>query len=97
VLKTRRLFLCALGTGVVALPMSTMTYQGIALAAETPKLDSEDPAAKALGYVRESPNAAKRCAGCQLYKGSGTAKWGRCAIFSGKLVSARGWCQSWSA
>jgi hypothetical protein len=72
-----------------------MTRQGIASAAE--KLDPEDPTAKALGYVHESPNAAKRCAECQLYKGSVTAKWGRCAIFSGKLVNARGWCQSWSA
>ena len=95
--KTRRSFLCALGTGVIAIPLGTLTSQGIALAAETPKLDPEDPAAKALEYVHESPDAAKRCDGCQFYTGATNAEWGPCAIFSGKLVSAKGLCKSWYA
>ncbi len=95
--KSRRLFLCSLGTGVVAISLSTLTRQGIALAAETPKLGLEDPTAKALQYVHESPDAAQLCVGCQLYTGTADAEWGPCAIFPGKLVNAKGWCKSWIA
>lgn len=93
--KTRRSFLYALGTGVIAIPLSTLTRQGSTLAADAVKLDLEDPTAKALEYVSESPDATKLCAGCQLYTGAAGAEWGPCAIFSGKLVSAKGWCKSW--
>ncbi len=95
--RTRRSFLCTLGTGAIAISLSTLTRQGIALAAETPQLGLEDPTAKALEYVHESPDAAQLCSGCQLYTGSADAEWGPCAIFPGKLVSARGWCKSWIA
>ncbi|MDH3761226.1 MAG: high-potential iron-sulfur protein [Gammaproteobacteria bacterium] len=93
--KTRRTFLYALGTGVIAIPLSTLTREGIASAADAPKLDLEDPTAKALEYVHESPDATKLCVGCQLYTGAAGDEWGPCAIFPGKLVNARGWCKSW--
>src|SRR5210317_534326 len=96
VTKSRRTFLCALGTGAMVLPLSNLTRQGVALAAESSKVDPESPAAKVLEYVHESPNPLRRCADCQLFKGSRTAKWGRCALLAGKLVNARGWCHSWS-
>lgn len=93
---TRRLFLRALGTGAVAIPMSILVRQGAVIAGDRPKLDPEEEAAKALGYVLESSNA-KRCSDCQLYRGGAGSKWGRCAIFGAKLVNANGWCYSWSA
>ena len=93
--RTRRSFLYALGTGVIAIPLSTLTRQRSALAADAPKLDLEDSTAKALEYVHESPDATKLCAGCQLYTGAAGAEWGPCVIFPGKLVSAKGWCKSW--
>jgi len=93
--RTRRSFLYALGTGVIAIPLSTLTRQRSALAADAPKLDLEDSTAKALEYVHESPDATKLCAGCQLYTGAAGAGWGPCVIFPGKLVSAKGWCKSW--
>ena len=95
--NSRRLFLSALGSAVITIPIVSKSRLGTAAAAETPKLDLEDSLAKALGYVHEAPNASKRCGVCQLYKGSASSKWGECVIFSGKLVNAGGWCSSWSA
>ena len=93
--KNRRTFLCVLGTGAISIPLSALTGQGIAFAAETPKVELEDPTAKALAYVHESPDATKLCVGCQLYTGAADSEWGPCAIFPGKLVNAKGWCKSW--
>ena len=94
---SRRSFLRALGTGVVIIPLSAVGIQAQVAAADTPKLDPNDATAQALGYTHAAPNPSKSCSSCQLYKGSGTSKWGRCVIFSGKLVNAKGWCGSWSA
>ena len=95
--KTRRSFLYALCTGIITIPLSTLTRQGTALAADAPKLDLKDPTAKALEYVHESPDTTKLCVGCQLYTGAADTDWGPCAIFPGKLVNTRGWCKSWIA
>ena len=95
VMNTRRSFLCALGTGVIYLPLSTLTRRGQGAADEMPKLDPEDTTAKALEYVHESPDPEKLCKNCQLYTGEADAEWGPCAIFPGKLVNAEGWCKSW--
>ena len=94
---SRRLFLSALGSAVITIPVVSISRLGTASAADIPKLELEDPLAQALGYVHQAPNSSKTCAVCQLYKGSASAKWGKCAIFSGKLVNAKGWCASWSA
>ena len=94
---TRRHFLTTLGAGAIAIPLSSLALPGVAFAADTPKVDPEDQLAKALAYVHDSPYSAKRCAQCQLYKGSGSAEWGECVIFPGKLVNSKGWCSSWSA
>ena len=93
--KTRREFLYKVGKGALAVPLAGIIYPGTAQAAE--KIDPESDAAKALGYVHAAPNPSKNCGQCQLYKGSGSAKWGRCQIFPGQLVNARGWCSAWSA
>lgn len=95
--RSRRSFLCAMGAGAIALPLSTLIRDAALLAAELPKLSLDNPTAKALQYVHESPDAAKLCSGCQLYAGSADADWGPCAIFPGSVVAAGGWCVSWSA
>jgi hypothetical protein len=95
--KTRRTLLYALGTGAIAVPLSTLTRQGMAFAAETPKLDPEEPSAKNLGYVHQSSDPARRCSGCQFYTGVTDAEWGPCVIFPDKVVSTNGVCNSWFA
>lgn len=95
--KTRRTFLYALGMGIIAIPLSSLTRRGMASAAKISKLDPEDPTAKTLAYVYESPDVAKRCSGCQFYTGETDAEWGPCVIFPEKLVSAKGLCNSWFA
>ncbi len=95
--NTRRHFIKKLGAAAITVPLCSLTLAGVTFAASTKKVHLEDSLAIALGYVHDSPYPAKRCAGCQLYKGSASAEWGKCAIFSGKLVNAKGWCGSWSA
>ena len=95
--SSRRKFIHALGAQVIAIPLGAIAYPALVLATDTPKLDPADPTATALGYTHAAPNPNKNCGGCQLFKGSGTAEWGRCAVFSGKRVNAKGWCYSWSA
>ena len=95
--QSRRSFLRKLAAQAIAIPFGTFGYQALVSAAETPRLDPNDSAATALGYTHTAPNASKSCGGCQLFKGSATAQWGRCAVFPGKLVNANGWCYSWSA
>lgn len=64
-------------------------------AADMPRIDPNDPQAKALSYVHTSPKADNNCANCQLYAGDTNAEWGACAIFPGKQVAAAGWCSAW--
>jgi uncharacterized paraquat-inducible protein A len=50
-----------------------------------------------LRYVAQSPEAAKNCANCQLYKAPAQAgECGGCQLFAGR-VHPNGWCQSWVA
>ena len=94
---SRRSFLKAASIPVVSIPLATLGFYRLAVANDKPKLDPEDPVAKALDYTHSAPNASKRCGNCQLYKGSRSAEWGRCAVFPGKQVNTKGWCASWSA
>ena len=73
-----------------------------ASADELPELTEDDPMAIGLGYKKDTTtvDAAKqpkhtveqRCDGCALY----TSTAGACAIFSGKQVSASGWCSAYA-
>lgn len=90
----RRIFLmsCA-ATGVLALP--TAHAQSM--------VDENSPQAKGLAYVADAKkvdtkkypkfNASQNCASCALYQGKGAA--GGCALFPGKQVAAKGWCNAW--
>ena len=90
----RRQFLGS-SAAVVAFTPSLLLSTRSAVAADAPRLDLNDPQAKALSYVHESPKADNICANCQLYTGSADAEWGPCAIFPGKQVAAGGWCSAW--
>lgn len=57
-------------------------------------LTSEDPQAKALGYVAQSAVAGSNCSNCAQSKGDPKALG--CNIFPGKQVSATGWCKVWT-
>jgi len=65
---------------------------------------NENAASIDVSKYKKTEGAA--CRNCQLYSGSEGEEWGPCAIFSYRLdprlnrnylVSARGWCRSWSA
>lgn len=95
--KTRRLMVCNLGKATLAIPLVGLLQTADVLATDAPKLSPDDPAAKSLGYTHESGDSARACAGCQFYTGAAGDEWGSCVIFPGKLVNARGLCQSWYA
>ena len=95
--KTRRSLVCTLGKATVAIPLGALFLTADVVAADTPRLSPDDPAAMSLGYTHESGDNAKRCAGCQFYTASEDIEWGSCVIFPGKLVNAGGLCQSWYA
>ena len=90
----RRRFVKSAATAV-ALSPSFLVLGRPVFAAEMPKVDPDDPQAKGLSYVHESPQPESLCANCMLYTGSADSQWGPCAVFPGKLVAADGWCSAW--
>jgi hypothetical protein len=105
---TRRDFV---GHAVVVIPVAAILNGGSAAAATAgkgqslPKLDVNDPVAKALLYTHDAStvNPAKAptfkrgsdCANCiQIQPGSGD--WAPCNAFPGKLVALKGWCSAWA-
>lgn len=99
---TRRGFV---GAAVVAIPAAAIftSREAAAQAAQNlPKLDLNDPVAKALMYVHDAsqskaPNykAGSDCANCVQIQGT-TGEWRGCTAFPGKLVNAKGWCSAWA-
>ncbi len=74
--------------------------------AEPAKLDVNDPAAVALGYVenvaqidlKKYPDYAKgsECENCLQLQGTAGNNYRPCTLFPGKLVSVSGWCKGWT-
>jgi hypothetical protein len=74
-------------------------------AVQAAMVEETDAQAKALGYVADAVKvdkgkykqyaAGQHCASCALYQG-GTAPTGKCALFPGKEVSAKGWCSAYA-
>jgi hypothetical protein len=70
------------------------------------RLDVNDPAAKALGYVehvadvdvKKYPGYTKgsNCENCLQLQGSAGNNYRPCSVFPGKLVSVSGWCSAWT-
>lgn len=78
---------------------------GLAAAQSQPLLQEGDDEALAVGYradagkvdAKKHPKFAKgqTCANCQLYTPDGSKPSGGCALFYGKDVLAKGWCNAW--
>jgi hypothetical protein len=100
---TRRGFV---GAAAVAVPVAAILANRSAIAADQPKLDVNDPVAKALMYVEDAakvdkakaPNfkAGQNCANCLQIQGV-SGDYRPCNAFPGKLVAAKGWCSAWVA
>jgi hypothetical protein len=68
------------------------------------KLSTSEPLAKAAGYALKVSDVDKSkypgyavgqtCGVCKFYLGSPSDEWAGCVIFSGKLVSRDGWCNT---
>jgi High potential iron-sulfur protein len=75
--------------------------------AELARLDVNDPAARALGYVENADRVdAKKyptyvkgstCENCLQLAGKAGNNYRPCGLFPGKLVSVSGWCSGWAA
>lgn len=73
--------------------------------AQAQTVDEKDPTAVALGYVADASKVDKakfpkfadgqHCGNCQLYQGKESDPTAPCAIFGGKKVAEKGWCNSW--
>lgn len=80
----------------------------IVLKADNHRLSEDDPMAQRMGYLHDAtqvdvskfPRRAGEagsqqfCDNCQLYQAAEDG-WGGCAIFPGKQVAAKGWCNAW--
>jgi hypothetical protein len=70
-----------------------------------PHLDEKDPTAQALGYRHDATKvdknkftryqAGQTCSNCQLFQGKAGDAWGPCAIYGGRQVAAKGWCNAY--
>ena len=87
----RRKLVLALGAGVFAIPLCSLTSTA---SASVPRLNPKTAPGKALNYTHKSNNGSKVCAGCQFYTHP-TMEWGPCQIFPGTHVNAKGRCNAW--
>jgi hypothetical protein len=92
----------------VALPATAVLADLAHAQAALPKLDINDPSAKALLYIedhtkvdKKNPLAARytpdqKCSNCSQVQGKDGEAYRPCGIFPGKLVNANGWCSVWA-
>lgn len=92
----------------VAVPASAVFADLASAQAALPKLDLNDPSAKALLYIEDhtkvdkaNPLAARytpdqKCSNCSQIQGKDGEAYRPCGIFPGKLVSSNGWCSVWA-
>jgi hypothetical protein len=98
---SRRSALALIGLGSAALLTSR------ARGDSAPKLDPNDPTARALGYVENAASVDKKkypafiagsnCDNCLQLEGKPGNEYRPCKIFQGKLVAVAGWCSAWTA
>lgn len=95
--------------GTIMIPLLNITRPAFA---QAPALEESDPTAAALGYKHrvadidavkfprrstEANGSTQFCDNCVLYTGpTGEGQWGACALFPGKTVAAKGWCNVWA-
>lgn len=95
---SRRIFVIRSAMGIAAL--AGCGFAG----AEDPRLLESEPLALEHGYVLESSKVDKKkyphyeagqiCGTCQLFE-ERSAEWGGCALFPGKQVHVKAWCDAW--
>ncbi|MGK0269416.1 MAG: hypothetical protein ACI88H_000047 [Cocleimonas sp.] len=98
--------------GLSAVAAASILAPQLAVAeSELPKLTEDDPMAMGLGYKNDATTvdttkypkragdagAKQWCDNCSLYTGDKDAEWGKCSIFGGKQINAKGWCNAWVA
>jgi hypothetical protein len=96
--SSRRIFLLQVAAGSSMLLATAARAQPV-------MVSEKDTTAAALGYTadtnkvdaRKFPNhkTTQRCSSCQLYAGRPGDGVGGCGIFTGKMVSANGWCSAY--
>ncbi|WP_458526703.1 high-potential iron-sulfur protein [Onishia taeanensis] len=99
--QSRRDFMRNSLLGLAALPLGAGILSRQALAQDLPRLDPENPQAKALNYVVEASDASdhpayadgEKCSNCMFYN----ADTQGCQLFPQNSVEPAGWCQSWTA
>lgn len=101
---SRRKLIRNLCITVAALP--ALAQMQMAVAADLPQVDENDPTAKALGYKHDSTKVdlakypkhtpAQLCGNCKLVQGE-PKDWMPCQLFPGKVVNAKGWCAGYVA
>ena len=105
---SRRRFIAATSAGLALIPaLNLLAGEGGA-----PQLEESDPIAVAFGYSHDAnavdtvrfPKRAtdegktQFCDNCLQYANAEEQDgWGPCAIFPGKIVAAKGWCNVWVA
>ncbi len=93
--------------GVGAIAGAARAAAAAAAAAGTAaRLDPDDPAAVALGYVADAARvdpkkepgfaAGHSCANCMQLQGTAGDPYRPCTAFAGKLVDVKGWCRAWT-
>jgi High potential iron-sulfur protein len=81
--------LAVTSSGLVARRVSA---EGDRLVTEIP---ANQPMLGALQYVNQSTKPDQHCASCVLFQPASEGR-GHCGLFREGLVSAQGWCASWS-
>lgn len=96
--------------GSLAIPLLNLSRP--LMAQELPLVAESDRTAMALGYKhdvadidsmthpRRSTEAGGEnqfCDNCVFYTGTVGSEQGPCALFPGKSVAAKGWCNTWTA
>lgn len=103
-LLTRRAMVKSLGVAAgISAALPWLGAQG----AEAARLDVNDPAAVAQGYVLNASQVDTKkypqythgssCENCLLLQGTAGNTYRPCSLFPGKLVSVSGWCKGWTA
>jgi hypothetical protein len=97
--QSRRKFMFHSLLCLAAMPLGVGVLSPRAFAAQLPRLDPENPQAKALNYVEDAADASdhdayeqgRKCENCALFKPDDSG----CELFPENSVQPGGWCQSW--
>ena len=90
--QARRRFLKIAVVGAAVAPVAAVLLPRIARADDMAHLDPNDPTAKG----NPAYKAGSACSTCNFFKGHSELAYAPCDLFPNKVVSAKGWCASWT-